>query len=60
MDCRTEFLPQQFQDVIRVFVSWLVHPIQMYGQEVGVGRDVGGRAVELIESKPKGVWIYLD
>lgn len=57
---RVKVLPQQFQDVVRVIVSGTAHPAQLHGLQVGVRWDVGGRAVELVQCEPQGVWVHLD
>lgn len=57
---RVKLLPQQFQDVVRVLVSLTTHPAQLHGMQVGVRWDVGGRAVELVQGEPQGVWVHLD
>lgn len=57
---RVKVLPQQFQDVVRVIVSRTAHPAQLHGLQVGVRWDVGGRAVELVQCEPQGVWVHLD
>lgn len=55
-----KLLPQQFQDVVRVLVSLSAHPTQLHGLQVGVRRDVEGRAVEFSQSEPHSIWVHLD
>jgi len=57
---RAKLLPQQLQHVVGELVPWSTHSAQMHRQEVRVGRDVGGRAVQLVQSEPEGIRIHLD
>lgn len=57
---RAKLLPQQPERVVRELVSRPAHSAQLDWVEVGVGGDVGGRAVQLVESKPEAIRIHLD
>lgn len=59
-DWLAKLLPQQFQHIVRVLVPLSTHAVQLHRLEVGVGRDVGGWAVQFIQSKPEGIRIHLD
>lgn len=57
---RAKLLPQQPEHVVRVLVPRTAHSAQPHRPQVRVGRDVGARAVQLVQSEPEGIGIHPD